>query len=57
MVSVAKGGRTNVDDEEQSGRSSLVTDDLIEKGTRRFTISRLHEYFSNVSRLVIYIYI
>jgi transposase len=52
-------GRTNVHDEERSGRPSLVTDDLrkdvnatIEEH-RRFTISELHEQFPVVSRSLI----
>jgi len=47
-----KEGRTNVHDEELSGRPSVVTDDLMEKvnttirGNRRFTISELSlEFF------------
>jgi hypothetical protein len=45
-----KDGRTNVHDEEQSGRPSLVMDDLKEKanakvrGNRRLRISEFHEY-------------
>jgi hypothetical protein len=46
-----KEGRTNVHDEERSGRSSLVTDDMKEKVNAkiwenlRFTISELHKHF------------
>jgi len=50
-----KEGRTNVYDEERSGRPCVITDDLVEKmntirGNRRFTISEL---FPRVSRSAI----
>jgi len=54
-----KDGRTYVHDEERSGRSSVITDDLIAKvnttirGNRRFTISELSLEFPQVSRSVI----
>jgi len=55
-----KEGRTNVHEEERSGRPSVITDDLAEKvnttirGNRRFTISELSLEFPLVSRPVIY---
>ena len=55
-----KEGRTNVHDEECSGRPSVITDDLAEKvnttirGNRRVTISELSLEFPQVSRSVIY---
>ncbi|KAG8336234.1 Tetratricopeptide repeat protein 37 [Homalodisca vitripennis] len=55
-----KDGRTNVYDEERSGRPSVITDDLIQKvnckvkGNRPFTISFLAEKFPAVSRSVLY---
>jgi transposase len=51
-----KEGRTSVHDKERSGRPSLVSDDLKEnvnakiRESRRFTISELHEHFSDVSQ-------
>lgn len=53
-------GRTNVHDEERSGRPSVVTDELkgrIERKIqedRRFTIDGLHEFFPEISRTVLY---
>ena len=53
-------GRTNVHDEERSGRPSVITDDLVEKvnttlsGNRCFTISELSLEFPQVPRSVIY---
>uniref|UniRef100_A0A1B6GKI0 Mos1 transposase HTH domain-containing protein n=1 Tax=Cuerna arida TaxID=1464854 RepID=A0A1B6GKI0_9HEMI len=50
-VRAFKDGRTNVHDEERSGRPSVITDDLIQKvdckvkENRRFTISSLAENF------------
>jgi len=56
-VRAFKDGRTNIHDEEQSGRPSVVTDDLIKKvdskvkENRRFTISSLSEELPFVSAL------
>ena len=55
-----KDGRTNVHDEERSGRPSVITDDVVQKvdekvtENRRFTISSLSEAFPQVSRSVVY---
>ena len=55
-----KEGRTNVHDEERSGRPCVITDDLVEnvnttiRGNRRFSISELSLEFPRVSRSVIY---
>ncbi|GFW22093.1 HTH_48 domain-containing protein [Trichonephila clavipes] len=55
-----KDGRTNIHDEELSGRPSVITDKLIQKvdckvkENRRFTISSLAEKFPAVSRSVLY---
>jgi len=52
-----KEGRTNVHNEEPSGRPSVITDDLAEKvntairGNRRFTISELSLEFPQVSKI------
>lgn len=54
------GGRTNVHDEERSGRPSVVTDELkrrIEEKIqedRRFTIDGLSLFFPEISRTVLY---
>ncbi|KAG8247473.1 hypothetical protein J6590_060629 [Homalodisca vitripennis] len=59
-VRAFKDGRTNVHDEEQSGRPSVITDDLIQKvdnkvkENRRFKISSLADKFPAVSRSVLY---
>jgi hypothetical protein len=55
-----KNGRTNVHDEERSGRPSLVSDDLVQSvdqkicERRRFTISELSCEFPHISRTVLY---
>ncbi|GFX77961.1 HTH_48 domain-containing protein [Trichonephila clavipes] len=55
-----KDGRTNIHDEERSGRPSVITDELIQKvdcevkENRRFTISSLAEKFPAGSRSVLY---
>src|SRR5215469_6009725 len=55
-----KEGRTNVHDEERSGRPSVITDDVVEKvnttirGNHCFTISELSLEFPQVLRSVIY---
>jgi hypothetical protein len=47
-------GRTNVHDEERSGRPSLITEDLKNKinqhirGNRRFTLDKVHENFPQI---------
>jgi len=53
-------GRENVHDEAQSGRPSLVNDDLVRKvnervrGDRRFTISDLSLHFPQILRTLLY---
>jgi hypothetical protein len=53
-----KDGRTNVHDEERSGRPSVVSDDLVQSvdqkicERRRFTISGLSREFPHISRSV-----
>jgi len=53
-------GRENVHDEAQSGRPSLVNDDLVRKvnervrDDRRFTISDLSLHFPQISRTLPY---
>ncbi|KAJ4445411.1 hypothetical protein ANN_07216 [Periplaneta americana] len=53
-------GRTNVHDEERSGRPSIVSDDIIEQVTnkmcenRRLTISELTSHFPHISRSLIH---
>ena len=53
-------GRENVHDEARSGRPSLVNDDLVRKvnervrDDRRFTISDLSLYFSQISRTLLF---
>lgn len=55
-----KSGRTNIHDEERSGRPSVVSNDLVKKvdekvrENRRFTISELSEQFPQISRTVLY---
>lgn len=55
-----KNGRTNVHDDERSGRPSLVTDDLENKVNekvredRRFTISELSHHFPEISRSLLH---
>jgi hypothetical protein len=55
-----KDGRTNVHDEEQSGRPSVVSDDLVQSvdqkvsERRRFTISELSCKFSHISCTILY---
>lgn len=55
-----KNGRTNVHDEERSGRPSIVTDDLLAKvdekirENRRFTITELSLCFPQVSRTLLF---
>jgi len=52
-------GRENVHDEAQSGRPSLVNDDLVRKVKERvrddgrFTISDLSLYFTQISRTLL----
>ncbi|RZF32901.1 hypothetical protein LSTR_LSTR004292 [Laodelphax striatellus] len=53
-----RDGRTNVHDEERSGRPSVVNEDLVQKvdekvrDNRRFTISSLFDCFPQYSRSV-----
>jgi len=53
-------GREKVQDEERSGRPSLVNDDLVRKvkervrDDRRFTISDLSLHFPQISRTLLY---
>jgi transposase len=49
-----KDGRTNVHDEERSGRPSVVSDDQKICERRRFTISELLCEFAQISRTVFY---
>jgi transposase len=55
-----KDGRTNVYDEERSGRPFVVSDDLVQSvdqktgERRRFTISELSCQFPQLSRTVLY---
>lgn len=55
-----KDGRTNVHDEERSGRPSVISEDLVQKvdqtvrESRRFTITSLSDGFPQVSRSVLY---
>jgi len=55
-----KNGRTNVHDEEKSGRPSIVTDDLVAKvdekirENRRFTITELSLCFPQISRTLLF---
>ncbi|GFU89680.1 histone-lysine N-methyltransferase SETMAR [Trichonephila clavipes] len=59
-VRAFKDGRTNIHDEERSGRPSVITDEQIQKvdckvkENRRFTISSLAEKFPAGSRRVLY---
>ncbi|GFX54399.1 histone-lysine N-methyltransferase SETMAR [Trichonephila clavipes] len=59
-VRAFKDGRTNIHDEEGSGRPSVITDELIQKvdckvkENRRFTISSLAEKFPAISRSALY---
>jgi len=58
-VRMFNGGRENVHDEAQSGRPSLVNDDLLCKvnervhDDRRFTISDLSLHFPQISRTLL----
>lgn len=53
-------GRTNIHDEDRSGRPTVISDELTQKvdekirQNRRFTIDELHQTFPQVSRSVIY---
>ncbi|KAL4104946.1 hypothetical protein QTP88_020222 [Uroleucon formosanum] len=55
-----KNGRTNVHDEEKSGRPSIGTDDLVAKvdekirENRRFTITELSLCFPRISRTLLF---
>ncbi|GBM48333.1 hypothetical protein AVEN_106532-1 [Araneus ventricosus] len=59
-VTAFKDNRTNVHDEERSGRPSVIIKDLVQKvdgkflENRRFTISSLSNEFPQVSRSVPY---
>ena len=59
-VRIFSEGRENVHDEAQSGRPSLVNDDLVRKvnervrDDRRFTISDLSLHFPQISRTLPY---
>lgn len=59
-VRAFKDGRTNVHDEQRSGRPSVVNESLVQevdnkvRENRRFTISSLRDDFPNVSRSVLY---
>jgi hypothetical protein len=49
-----KDGRTNVHDEELSGRSSAVCDDLVQSERQLFTISQFSCEFSQISCTLLY---
>jgi hypothetical protein len=49
-----KDGRTNVHDEEQSGRPSVVSDDLVQSERWRFIISEIFCVFPQISCTVLY---
>lgn len=55
-----KNGRTNVHDEDRSGRPSVVNDELVNRvnekirENRRFTISELSEHFTEISRSLVH---
>jgi hypothetical protein len=55
-----KDGRTNIHDEERSGRPSVVSDDLVQSvdqkicGRRRFTISELSSEFPQILHTILY---
>lgn len=59
-VRAFKDGRTNVHDEQRSGRPSVVNESLVQevdntvRENRRFTISSLRDDFPNVSHSVLY---
>ncbi|GBL66663.1 hypothetical protein AVEN_11627-1 [Araneus ventricosus] len=59
-VRAFKDGRTNVHDEESSGRHSVINEDLMQKVdgkvqvNRRFTIQSLSNELPQVSRSVLY---
>ena len=59
-VRIFNEGRENVRDEVQSGRPSLVNDDVVRKvnervrDDRRFTISDLSQHFPQISRTLLY---
>jgi transposase len=44
-----KVGRTNVHDEERSGRPSVVSDDLVQSERRRLTLSEVSCEFPQIS--------
>ncbi|GBL96467.1 hypothetical protein AVEN_229921-1 [Araneus ventricosus] len=56
-VRVFKDGRTNVNEEERSGRPSVITEDLVQKvdgkvrEIRRFTISSLSNEFPRLQEV------
>jgi hypothetical protein len=58
---VFKDGRTNVHDEDRSGRPSVVSEDLVQSvdqkicERRRFTISELSCAFTQISRTLLYV--
>jgi hypothetical protein len=49
-VSNVNGGRTNVQDDERSGRPSLVAGDLKITTNRHSTLDEIHEKFPHISR-------
>lgn len=59
-VRMFNSGRTNVHDEDRSGRPSLVTDDLVRavdekiRENRRFTMTTLSDEFQQISRTLLY---
>jgi hypothetical protein len=49
-----KDVRTNVHDEERSGRPSVVSDDLVQSERRCFTLSEISCEFTQISRTFLY---
>jgi hypothetical protein len=49
-----KDGQTNVHDEEGSGQSSVVSDDLIQNEIQHFTISQLPCKFPQIFHIILY---
>jgi hypothetical protein len=49
-----KDGRTNVHDEERSGRPSVESDDIFENERRRFIIPELCVKFPQISRTLLH---
>jgi hypothetical protein len=54
LCGMFKNGRSIVHDEERSGPSSIVSDDIVQSERQRFTISELSCEFPQISRAVLY---